>query len=125
MPHRKIVSKKLGKMLSSISHHARIRIIAELHNNERCVSELKDLLSISSSSVSHHLSVLKAINVVRERRDGHHVFYSLTNPRIALWLIEAVSFIEPDLSVNKELTQAIRKTQSNWLSREKAASPSK
>lgn len=115
MPKRDFVAKRLEKLLSSISHHSRIRIIAELGNRELCVSELKDILGISSSSVSRHLSVLKSAGTVSERREGHHVYYNLTDQELAVWLIDAIKFIEPDQEKTRDLSRAIKQTQLKWL----------
>lgn len=124
MAQDEVAAKKLGRILSSLSHPVRLMIIAELYSGERCVSELKELMVVSSSSVSNHLSVLRAIGLVRERRDGHHVFYSLSNPQIALWLIEAVSFLGPDSTESEELEVAIKLTQSRWRFEDKVVSHS-
>ena len=125
MPTRDFVAKRLEKLLSSISHHSRIRIIAELGNQELCVSELKDTLGVSSSSVSRHLSVLKSTGTVSERRDGHHVYYSLTDQELATWLIDAIKFIEPDQAKTRDLSKAIKQTQLKWLHTSEDKAPSR
>lgn len=124
MPHRKVVAKKLGKLLSAISNPYRIRIIAELKDKEMCVTELKTALELASSGVSHHLSVLKALGVVKERREGHHVYYRLVHRDLAPWLIDGVKFIEPDSDSSKELARAITLTKSKWLGADKVSSRS-
>ena len=70
---------------------------------------------ISHSGVSQHLSVLRAHRLVAERREGRHVFYSLRQPELAVWLADAMRFLEQDSAAAADLRQAIKKTRAAWV----------
>jgi len=101
-------------MFSVLSHPVRIRIIAELRNNELCVNSLQAILGISQSGVSQHLSSLRAHNLIKEHRDGRHVFYRLSSPEMAKWLVEGITFISPDSSEAEMLTTAAAMAKEKW-----------
>ncbi len=67
----------------------RIKILYALFESELCVGDLAQLLDVSQSAVSHQLRLLKASKLVKFRRDGKTVFYSLDDDHvrsmIALW----------------------------------------
>ena len=60
----------------------RIRLIAILHEQETCVTELAERLRMTQSAVSHQLNILKAHKIVAQRRVGRQIFYSLPGQNI-------------------------------------------
>jgi len=60
----------------------RLLIIDALRDGERTVSELCGELDIAQTNASQHLAVLRDKGLVRSRRDGQWVYYSLTSPKI-------------------------------------------
>lgn len=60
----------------------RVRLIQALFCCERCVQDLSDSLGLSQSAVSHQLRVLRQARLVRARRDGKNMFYSLDDAHI-------------------------------------------
>ena len=69
--------------LKAIAHPARLRILCFLQDREATVNEIVDLTGMSQSAVSQHLSKMKSFGVLRDRRDGNRVFYSLTDDNFA------------------------------------------
>ena len=61
----------------------RIRLIQVLSNQECCVQELTEHLGMSQSAVSHQLSILRQARLVRFRRDGKNIYYTLDDEHIA------------------------------------------
>ncbi len=61
----------------------RLMILHALREGEMCVSDLTEILGVSQPVVSQHLAVLRKLGVVLMRRDGQHVFYSLSDPNIS------------------------------------------
>jgi DNA-binding transcriptional ArsR family regulator len=117
MPHRALVTKELGELLSVLSHPHRIRIIEELRDGEHDVNSLQEALGISHSGVSQHLMVLRANRLVTERREGRHVYYQLRQPGIAGWLLEATHFLERETIEGDVLRKAISKARKEWAGR--------
>lgn len=60
----------------------RCKLIFALRNNEMCVCDLANVVSMSKSSVSHQLSKMRRYGVVKCRRDGKEVYYSLDDRHV-------------------------------------------
>jgi ArsR family transcriptional regulator, lead/cadmium/zinc/bismuth-responsive transcriptional repressor len=65
-----------------LGDQTRLRILHALLAGELCVCDLGQTLSMSVSAVSHQLSVLKSARLVRHRRDGKVVYYSLSDDHV-------------------------------------------
>jgi ArsR family transcriptional regulator, arsenate/arsenite/antimonite-responsive transcriptional repressor len=88
----------------------RVRIIAALRRGELCVCELVDALEINQSTLSGHLQVLRQTGLVRTRKEGRWIYYSLTDQKTAL--IEALFFnIPPDGGNDPRLRRDIRRIE--------------
>lgn len=61
----------------------RIRIMWALQSAEMCVCELATALNMSKSAISHQLSTLKQVKLVKFRREGKNVFYSLDDEHVS------------------------------------------
>ncbi len=61
----------------------RLRILHALLAGELCVRDLSGILGMSDSAVSHQLSVLKGARLVRHRREGKVIYYSLTDDHVS------------------------------------------
>jgi ArsR family transcriptional regulator len=68
---------KISRSLKALCDANRIRILEILATGEHCVSDLVDRLGIDQPKVSHHLAILRSASIVRSRRDGRHINYSL------------------------------------------------
>jgi DNA-binding transcriptional ArsR family regulator len=60
----------------------RVRIISALDQHEMCVCDLAVLLNMTKSAISHQMSSLKQANLVKFRREGKVVFYSLADDHV-------------------------------------------
>lgn len=68
----------MATLFKALSDPTRIRILSELTaGNALCVSDIADLLDISISRASHHLTLLEHLGFVRGRQDGKQVFHSI------------------------------------------------
>lgn len=70
-------------VVKALAHATRLAIVDELSGGERCVCELHRLVGGDLSTVSKHLSVLKAAGVVLDEKRGVQVFYRLRVPCVA------------------------------------------
>ena len=61
----------------------RLRLLAHLAESEWCVSELAESLGEALSTVSQRLRILRAEGLVKRRRDGRHIYYTLTDRHVA------------------------------------------
>ncbi|MBO6895901.1 MAG: winged helix-turn-helix transcriptional regulator [Shimia sp.] len=70
-----------SNFLKAISHEGRLMILCQLASGEKSVTELEDLLSARQAAVSQQLSRLRLEGLVKPRRDGKTIYYSLVDDR--------------------------------------------
>ncbi len=82
-------------------------MISELHSGEKTVGEIAEAIESTQPSASHHLSVLRARGVVKARRDGVNVYYSLVDTKIgeACEIVESILFSQ--LAKNRDFANRI------------------
>ena len=83
MPEQTI--ERLSRLFSALSDPTRLKILHALTvTEELCVCDLAALAELSVSAVSHQLRLLRDRDLVRARRDGRMVFYSVADDHIAI-----------------------------------------
>ncbi|MBW4562959.1 MAG: metalloregulator ArsR/SmtB family transcription factor [Mojavia pulchra JT2-VF2] len=75
-------AQRMADFFSFLGDANRLRILSFLAKKELCVSDLAALLDMSESAVSHQLRNLRAMRLVRYRKQGRHVFYHLHDSHI-------------------------------------------
>lgn len=76
------IFEKIAELLSLFGDTTRVRIMAELLNKELCVSEIAERLQMTASAISHQLRILKQGRLVKSRKEGKTVFYSLADSHV-------------------------------------------
>ena len=74
---------KLAELFSSLSDASRIRIVSLLMDGEMSVRALADGLGMTESAVSHQLRGLRHMHLVRARKSGRQVFYSIDDDHVS------------------------------------------
>ena len=74
---------QLAELFSALSDASRVRIIASLIDGEMGVGALAEKLNMTESAVSHQLRGLRQMRLVRARKDGRQVFYTLDDDHVA------------------------------------------
>lgn len=77
-----------------IGDNTRCKILFALFSEEMCVCDIANVLSMSKSSVSHQLSKLREFGVVKCRREGKEVYYSLDDDHVSSVLKLTLTHIE-------------------------------
>tara|TARA_Y100000592_G_scaffold66687_1_gene103608 strand:- start:72 stop:443 length:372 start_codon:yes stop_codon:yes gene_type:complete len=72
----------LSELFRVLADETRTRILYLLSRQELCVCDLAYLLEMTSPAISHHLRLLKTMRLVRARRDGKQVFYTLDDEHV-------------------------------------------
>lgn len=72
----------------------RIKILWALRKSELCVCDIAVLISMTKSAVSHQLKVLREARLVKSRREGKVVFYSLDDDHVKMIFDKAVEHLE-------------------------------
>ena len=84
----------LAELFKIFGDSTRVKILYALLQNELCVCDIAGLLDVSQSAVSHQLRVLKASKLVKFRREGKVVFYSLADDHVMSILSQGMEHIE-------------------------------
>ncbi|ETJ99140.1 transcriptional regulator, ArsR family [Eubacterium nodatum ATCC 33099] len=72
----------LADAFKVFSDSTRLKILCALLQEEMCVCDISVLLGMSKSAVSHQLRVLKQTNLVKNRRSGKEVYYSIADKHV-------------------------------------------
>lgn len=85
--------ERLSEVFKIFSDNSRLRIIAALLEKELCVYDLTQALGMTQSAVSHQLRLLRTSRLVKNRREGKSVFYSLDDDHVATILAQGMEHI--------------------------------
>lgn len=72
----------LAEIFKALSDASRVKIVTALLHHEHCVCDLSVLCGQSESAVSHQLRLLRTLRVVKNRRQGKRVYYSLDDDHV-------------------------------------------
>ncbi|MCQ2069983.1 MAG: metalloregulator ArsR/SmtB family transcription factor [archaeon] len=86
----------LADFFKVFSDSTRLRILWSLRDGEKCVMDISDGLDLSISAVSHQLKTLKDADLVRSRREGKQIHYSLCDEHVEILLSTAFTHIMED-----------------------------
>lgn len=98
LPTRKLPSKELFILLAetfqALGDTSRVQIVWALAQGELCVGDIARILEMSQPAVSHHLRTLRNLKLVKVRRDGRTLYYSLDDEHIEGLLKEGIEHVE-------------------------------
>jgi ArsR family transcriptional regulator len=77
-----ITATRVAELFKALSDPTRVRIIGLLAHSELCVGDLCLVLGMSQPAISHQLRVLRNLRIVNARKEGRHVFYTLSDEHI-------------------------------------------
>ena len=83
----------LAELFKVFGDGTRVRILYVLLTAEVCVCDIAKLLGMTQSAVSHQLRILKQAKLIRARRDGKTVFYSLADDHVATLLRQGMEHV--------------------------------
>lgn len=73
---------KLAEFFKIMGDTTRAKILYALDQNEMCVCDIANVLGMSKSSISHQLGTLRRMNIVKCRREGKEVYYSIDDDHV-------------------------------------------
>ena len=74
--------EELAQLYKIFADSSRVKILVALTQSEMCVGEISEFLSITQSAVSHQLRILETSGLVKNRRNGKTIIYSLADEHI-------------------------------------------
>ena len=83
----------LAELFKIFGDSTRVKILYALLESELCVCDLAKLMEVTQSAVSHQLRVLKASKLVKFRREGKTVYYSLADEHVSRILSQGMEHI--------------------------------
>ena len=92
----------LADTFSALGDPTRVRILDALSHGELCVCDLAAVLRLSQSAVSHQLRLLRGMRLVRPRRDGRVVFYSLDDQHIISIFRQTLQHVEESTPARRQ-----------------------
>jgi len=84
----------LAELFKALGDSTRIRILHALSFSELCVCDMASLLNMSSSAISHQLRVLRGQRIVKYRKEGKNVIYSLDDLHISNLLKQGLEHVK-------------------------------
>ncbi|MBO5165991.1 MAG: winged helix-turn-helix transcriptional regulator [Lachnospiraceae bacterium] len=84
----------LAEFFKVFGDPTRLKILYILKYSEMCVLDIAKMLSMTQSAISHQLRVLKQMDLVKNRREGKTIFYSLADSHIVTILSQGLDHIE-------------------------------
>ena len=75
-------SEAKSKVFKALADPIRLRILGLLSSREMCVCEVMVALDLTQPTASHHLRILENVGLVKDRKEGKWVFYSIAKPEI-------------------------------------------
>jgi ArsR family transcriptional regulator, lead/cadmium/zinc/bismuth-responsive transcriptional repressor len=83
----------LAESFSMLGDPTRVKMISVLMGSELCVCDLAALLGVSQSAVSHQLRLLRAMRMVKYRKEGRMVYYSLDDQHVENLLLQGLEHV--------------------------------
>jgi DNA-binding transcriptional ArsR family regulator len=93
LPEEELI-KELADFYKVFGDATRVKILCVLLESEMCVCDLAELLEMTQSAISHQLRVLKQMKLVKNRREGKTVYYSLADGHIQNIISQGMEHIQ-------------------------------
>lgn len=91
LPHEE--AQDLAAIFSVLADPTRVRLVAALAERELCVCDLANVLGLRQSTVSHQLRLLRALRVVRFRKEGRVAYYALDDAHVSGLLAQGLEHV--------------------------------
>ena len=78
----KEISEWIAELFKAFGDTTRVRILSLLLHQEQCVGDIAEALEMSQSAISHQLRILKQMHLIKFRREGKNVLYSLADDHV-------------------------------------------
>jgi len=78
----KTIFEMQAEVCKTIASPKRLEIINALKEGEKSVTELVEILGVPKANVSQHLAMMRHKGILRARREGVNIYYSISNPKV-------------------------------------------
>ncbi len=73
---------QIAELFKGFADPTRVQILSLLAQKELCVTEITEAVEVSQSAISHQLRILKQMHLIKYRRDGKNLWYSLADDHV-------------------------------------------
>lgn len=94
-----ILYSDIVKVFKAFCDENRLKILDQLRAREKCACELLDYLCVTQSTLSHHMKLLCDADVVKARKDGKWIYYSINIDGVE----RAKKMLDHQLNINKDI----------------------
>ncbi len=88
----------VAKILKSMSHPIRLKILCLLQDKEMSVGDIRDQVETTNANVSQHLNILRAQGIIDFRKDANFIYNRITDKRILDLIMKMQKLFCPDYS---------------------------
>ena len=81
MPEKETL-EQIAELFKAFGDPTRVQILSLLQQQERCVGDIAEAVQISQSAISHQLRILKQMHLIKFRREGKNILYSLADDHV-------------------------------------------
>lgn len=78
----KAVIEQIAELFKGFCDPTRVQILSLLQQRELCVSDIAEAVVLSQSAISHQLRILKQMHLIKYRREGKNILYSLADDHV-------------------------------------------
>ncbi len=75
-------TERIADLFKAFADSTRVQILSNLVGRELCVTDIAEAVELSQSAVSHQLRILKQMYLIKYRRDGKNILYSLADDHV-------------------------------------------
>jgi DNA-binding transcriptional ArsR family regulator len=87
-------ARAIARFFQVLADPTRVRMVKALADNQWCVSELTEALGMDQPAVSHQLRYLRELGLVKWKKNGRHVYYSLADSHLHDILLSSIEHLD-------------------------------
>ena len=84
----------IAELFKAFGDPTRVQILSHLQQREMCVGDIAEAVELSQSAISHQLRILKQMHLIKFRRDGKNILYSLADDHVRTIVSQGMEHIE-------------------------------
>lgn len=81
IPNKEVLGQ-IADLFKAFGDVTRVQILSQLVQRELCVGDIAEAVALSQSAISHQLRILKQMHLIKYRRDGKNILYSLADDHV-------------------------------------------
>ncbi len=85
--------QSIAEILNSLAHPLRLKIILHLYEHPSSVSEMLQILNVRQPNLSQHLTLLKRLKILKTKRQGRMIYYSLNYPEVRNYILNVLELL--------------------------------